>query len=211
MRANSIVTVTGEIPAGQLGPTLAHEHLWCDVSIHSGKKDNILADVSLMTQELGYYRNVGGRSVVELTAEGIGRDPVRLRAISQASGVQVISGIALYDQTTYPNWVRQASLDQIADYFVREIEEGTGGVRAGLIGELMSHNEPQPNAAGYRLHEAEALVFRAAARAQRRTGIAISTHASLGVTVMLTGTKIRQKILSITCRFWSAVRTAPSI
>ena len=180
MRADSIVTVTGEISAGLLGPTLAHEHLWIDVSMHSGKKDNILKDVSLMTRELEYCRKVGGRSIIEVTPEGLARDPVKLRAISQASGVQVISGIAFYDESTYPNWVRQASLDQIADYFVREIEEGTEGVRAGLIGELMSHNEPQPNAAGYKLHKGEALVFGAAARAQRRTGVAISTHASLG-------------------------------
>jgi predicted metal-dependent phosphotriesterase family hydrolase len=180
MRTGSIVTVTGEISAGQLGPTLAHEHLWIDVSVHSGKKDNILADVSLIAGELEHYRRVGGRSIIEVTPEGLSRDPLKLRAISQASGVQIISGIAFYDQSTYPNWLRRASLDQIADYFVREIQEGTGGVRAGLIGELMSHNEPQPNAACYKLEENEALVFRAAARAQRWTGVAISTHASLG-------------------------------
>ncbi len=63
---------------------------------------------------------------------------------------------------------------------MREIEEGTDGVRAGLIGELMSHNEPVANASGYRLHEMEERVFIAAAQAQKRTGVAISTHASLG-------------------------------
>ena len=37
---------------------------------------------------------------------------------------------------------------QIADYFVRHLDEGEAGVRAGFIGELMSHNEPVPNPAG---------------------------------------------------------------
>jgi phosphotriesterase-related protein len=94
--------------------------------------------------------------------------------------VQVVSGIAFYDQSTYPEWVRSASVEAIADYFVRLLEEGEHGVRAGLIGEVMSHNEPVANAAGYRLEPLEHRVFVAAAQAQRRTGAAISTHASLG-------------------------------
>src|SRR5206468_435624 len=90
------------------------------------------------------------------------------------------SGMAFYDESTYPEWLRTASVDQIADYLVRQIEEGSEGVRAGLIGELASHNEPAPNVSGYQLHEPENRVFVAAAKAQKRTGVAISTHASLG-------------------------------
>ena len=175
-----ITTVTGEIAAGQLGVTLAHEHLYCDISVLSGKPDNRVMDVSLVGEELAYFRQAGGRSIVELTPEGIGRDAARLRDISQVSGVQVISGIAFYQQDSYPEWVRAATVDRIADYFVREIEEGDQGVRAGLIGEVASHNEPQANPSGYRLYEPERSVFVAAAKAQRRTGVAISTHASLG-------------------------------
>lgn len=51
---------------------------------------------------------------------------------------------------------------------------------AGLIGELMSHNQPEPDPTGYRLHEVEHRIFQAAASAQRRTRVAISTHAALG-------------------------------
>lgn len=175
-----IVTVTGEIPSAQLGRTLAHEHLYCDISLQSGRPDNRLMDVPLMAEEMRHFLRAGGRSIIEVTPEGIGRDAVQLRAISEASGVQLVSGIAFYDQSTYPAWLRTATVDEIADYFVRQLEEGVDGVRAGLIGELMSHNEPVANAAGYRLQEAEHRVFVAAARAQRRTGVAISTHASLG-------------------------------
>ena len=179
-KTDYIVTVTGEIPAGQLGVTSAHEHLYCDISVSSGNKDNILNDVTLIVRELEYYRKAGGKSIIELTPVDLGRDPIRLKAISEGSGVQLISGIAFYDQNTYPDWVRRAAVDQIADYFVHELEEGTDGVRAALSGELGSHNEPKPNASGYKLQELETLVFRAAARAQRRTGVPISTHASLG-------------------------------
>ena len=62
-----------------------------------------------------------------------------------------------------PGWVGAASREQIADYFVRQIEVGQDGVRAGVIGELMSHNEPVADPRGYRLHEPERRVFEAAA------------------------------------------------
>ncbi len=175
-----IVTVTGEIPARQWGVTSAHEHLYCDISASSGKKDNILTDVSLIIRELEYYRETGGQSIIELTAADIGRDPVKLKVISETTGIQVVSGIAFYLESTYPDWLRRATVGQITDYFVREIEEGTEGIRAGLIGELPSHNESEPNPSGYKLRELETLIFQAAAKAQQRTGIAISTHASQG-------------------------------
>jgi len=146
-----ITTVTGDIPAGNLGPTLAHEHLYCDISIHSGREDNRIMDVSLMAEEMTYFRKAGGRSIIEMTSEGIGRDASKLREISEASGVYVVSGVAFYQESTYPDWLRAATIGQIADYLVRQIDEGDRGVRAGLIGELASHNEPEPNP-GYRLN-----------------------------------------------------------
>jgi len=115
------MTVTGEVPGEQLGPTSAHEHLYCDISVHSGRNDNILTDVPVMVGELAHVRRAGGRTVVDVTPEGIGRDPARLKAISEGSGVQVVSGIAFYTEETYPAWVRGATEAQIADYFVREI------------------------------------------------------------------------------------------
>jgi phosphotriesterase-related protein len=175
-----IITVTGALPASQMGPTLAHEHLYSDFAVFSGRADNHFTASSEVIEELAAFRQAGGRTIVELTPEGTGRDPVQLREISRASGVQVISGIAFYEESTYPAWVRQASVEQIADYFVFHLEEGQNGVRAGVIGEITSHNEPEPNPSGYRLREVERRVFEAAARAQRQTGACITTHAALG-------------------------------
>ena len=172
-----VTTVTGEIPSADLGVTLAHEHIICEVSLHSGNPDNLMQDIPLMVEELVLFRQAGGHSIIEVTPEGIGRDPVKLQAISEASGVQIVSGIAFYEESTYPAWLRAATVDEIADFFVRQIAEGTDGVRAGLIGELMSHNEPVSNCASYQLTTGEARVFQAAAQAQRQTGVAISTHA----------------------------------
>jgi phosphotriesterase-related protein len=178
--AGCVMTVTGQVSGELLGPTSVHEHLHCDISVHSGREDNILTDVPVMAEELAYVRHAGGHTIVDVTPEGVGRNPAMLKAISQGSGVQVVSGIAFYTEETYPAWVRGSTETQLADYFVREIEEGRDGVRAGLIGELASHNENQPEPAAYRLTEGETHVFRAAAQAQQRTGVAITTHASLG-------------------------------
>jgi len=180
MGVRLVMTVTGEITGDKLGPTLAHEHLYCDISTYSGRPDNRVTNVPLMVDELADFRQAGGGSVIELTPEGIGRDAAKLRDISQGSRVPIISGMAFYDESTYPEWLRTATVDQITDYLVRQIEEGTDGVRAGLIGELASHNEPAANASGYQLRENENRVFVAAAKAQKKTGVAISTHASLG-------------------------------
>ena len=85
MGGGVVVTVTGEIPAGELGPTLAHEHLYCDISSFSGKPDNRLTVAPQVAEELAWFRQAGGRSIVEVTPEANGRDPVKLREISEAS------------------------------------------------------------------------------------------------------------------------------
>ena len=146
-----IVTVTGTIPASELGPTLAHEHLHSDFSVFSGKPDNRFMVASEVIQELAWFRQAGGQCIVEVTPEGTGRDPAQLREISRASGVQVISGIAFYEESTFPAWAREASVEQIAEFFILQLEEGQAGVRAGIIGELTSHNESEPNPSAYRL------------------------------------------------------------
>ena len=183
--SGQVVSVTGPIAAADIGPTLAHEHLYCDLSVSSGREDNVLTDSTRTVSELNHFRAAGGRTIIEATPEGIGRDPVKLRDISQASGVQIVSGIALYVPCTYPPWVREAAgrpafVSRIADFFVRQIEAGEGGVRAGIIGELTSHNQPGGGPETYRLEEIETAVFAAAARAQQRTNVGITTHASLG-------------------------------
>ena len=175
-----IRTVCGEIPSDQLGPTLAHEHLCCDISHTSGNPDNYMLDWELIVRELEFFKKAGGRGILEVTPVDLNADPGALRRIGEASGVHIVRGISFYQESCYPEWLRSATVDRITEFFVREIEEGEEGVAAGFIGEIGTHNQPEPDPAGYRLSEAETRVFQAAARAQQRTGVLISTHASLG-------------------------------
>jgi len=81
----SIQTVTGPMAADALGRTLAHEHIWCDLTGHSGREDNRVTDAARSIAELAHFHAAGGGAIIELTPEGIGRNPARLREISLAS------------------------------------------------------------------------------------------------------------------------------
>ena len=176
----AVRTVCGDIPDDRLGVAMAHEHLCCDFSLSGGSPDNCMRDWELIAAELQFYKRSGGAAVFEVTPYDMGSDPEALRRISAESGVHIVHGISFYREDRYPDWVRAASAESLAEFFASRIEDGVQGVRCGLIGEIGSHNEPEPDPKGYRLYEGEAKVFRAAALAQRTTGAAISTHASLG-------------------------------
>jgi len=175
-----VQTVCGEISDSELGATLTHEHLICDFSTTGGSPANKMSDWELIARELLSFREVGGRAIFEVTPHGLGNDPEALRRISEASDVHIVYGTAFYVEETYPLWVTTTTVEKIADFFVSQIESGYEGIRAGLIGELASHNDDYPRTDGYRLSIGEERVFRAAALAQQQTGVAISTHACLG-------------------------------
>lgn len=173
-----VMTVTG--PASRLGPALAHEHVWCDLSRSSGKRDNYLMDEELSVAELALFRQAGGGTIVEATPVGVGRDPERLRSISQRSGVNIVSGIGFYSTDLCPPWALAAGVEELAGFFKEQIETGTNGVRAGIIGEIFSHNDDAVDESAYALTSWETTLFHAAAQAQQATGVAVTTHAAIG-------------------------------
>ena len=175
-----ISTVTGPLPPNHLGVTLPHEHIIHRVETHSGNPDNRFDDMALMAEELVALKRAGGGAVCDVTPLGLGRDPCALREVSRRSGVTVISGVGLYQTEVLPAELAALSEEALTDELVREIEGGKSGIPAGLIGEIASHNSESASWLTYGLTEAETRVFRAAAQAQRRTGRAIYTHASLG-------------------------------
>jgi predicted metal-dependent phosphotriesterase family hydrolase len=77
--------------------------------------------------------------------------------------------------------LRSMTPAQLADFLVREAAGESTGIAAGFFGEIASHNEPHNSEwRQYRLWDEERTLFQAVAGAQRRTGLFISTHASLG-------------------------------
>jgi len=166
----AIMTVQGPIPAAAAGYTLSHEHLLCDLwpIVHS--YDGILDDESLAARELDTYREAGGATVVDVTSGGLGRNPAALRRISQATGVNIVMGAAWYREGVYPRCVYELDSTALAERIVGELNEGVDGtdVRAGVIGEIGTERKF--------ITPAQERVFRASARAHRRTGASIVTH-----------------------------------
>jgi predicted metal-dependent phosphotriesterase family hydrolase len=167
-----IRTVLGPIAPEQLGICMVHEHLLID-AWNMWPVPNyslIVDDVDLVTEEVQAYREAGGVSIVDVTPIGLGRDPVALRRISQATGVQLIMGCGWYRERVYPRYIQEQSADDLAAMLVAEITQGVDGtgIRPGIIGEIGTERTF--------ITPAQERVFRAVARAHLQTGAPISTH-----------------------------------
>ena len=172
-----VQTVLGPIDPADLGVTLPHEHTQIALWQIPDRWDywQLTRDRVTILQELRAYRDAGGRSLVDLTLPGVGRDPAWLVDLSLASGLHLVMGCGWYRGAYYPAdaLIDRRSVDDLADELVREATLGVGesGVRPGIIGEIGT-DKPWLSAQEERVH-------RAAARAARRTGLAVTTHAVL--------------------------------
>jgi phosphotriesterase-related protein len=193
-----IQTVRGDIGPEALGITLAHEHLLIDVTcrwreptdpylrqiadrpvemgilgdLHrnpSISKDSLrLSDVDLAIEELRHFKEAGGQALLDHTSRWIGADPLALRRIAEATGLHIVAGCGYYSPVLPPN-VEELTIDDLADSIVRDVTAGLHDtdVRAGFIGEIGTN---------WPLSPPEIKFLRAGARAQVRTGAALSIH-----------------------------------
>lgn len=132
--------------------------------------DNLVLDSEpLAIEELARYRDAGGRSVVDCTLPGIGRDPEALVRVARATGLHIVMGTGFYVEATHPPEVAAMSSDDVAARIVREVREGVDGtgIRAGLMGEV---------GCSWPMTDAEVKVLRGAALAQAELGCALSIH-----------------------------------
>jgi phosphotriesterase-related protein len=171
-----VQTVLGPIDPADLGVTLPHEHTAITLWQIPNRWDywELRRDEPVILAELAQFRAAGGRSLVDLTLPGVGRDPAWLRGLSEASGLAIVMGAGWYREPYYPAeaLIDRRSVDSLADELVRDATVGVGesGIRAGILGEIGT-DKPWLSAREERVH-------RAVARAARRTGLAISTHAA---------------------------------
>ncbi|MFN8524241.1 MAG: phosphotriesterase [Chloroflexota bacterium] len=168
------MTVLGPIPSRDMGITLPHEHLQFDLfRITRDRNGRFNAnDIPMLVDELAHFKQAGGRTLVELSNQGLSRDPEALKRIATASGINIIMGSGWYREPYYDHaYIRRASVRQIADDIVDEIEHGVGGsgARPGIIGEIGADLDY--------VSPAEERVFRASAKAHLRTGLTVTTHA----------------------------------
>lgn len=169
-----IQTVLGKITPEELGICSAHEHLSIDLSRVKKDPDTILDDEQGMREELEDFYRLGGRSMVEVTNDGMGRDALVLKRLSETTGVHLITCTGFYKDPYIPDFADGWKAEQFAQHFIKEATEGIGdtGILPGVIGEVgTSKNEMKPI-------ERELLI--GAAMAGAETGLPVTTHTTLG-------------------------------
>ncbi|WP_404322828.1 phosphotriesterase [Cytobacillus firmus] len=169
-----IQTVLGKIAPEELGICSAHEHLSIDLSRVKKDPDTILDDEQGMREELEDFYRLGGRSMVEVTNDGMGRDALVLKRLSEATGVHLITCTGFYKDPYIPDFADGWKAELFAQHFIKEAKEGIAdtGILPGVIGEVgTSKNEMKPI-------ERELLI--GAAMAGTETGLPVTTHTTLG-------------------------------
>lgn len=192
-RSDKVQTVLGLIDPSELGHTQPHEHLLVNL-IPAPQRDGAVGEKIRMDnlgwnrrhwtsnpenlrltseedaiKELEDYKAAGGGAMVELSIIGIDRDPEAYGRVSKASGVHVVMGAGYYTSAYHPPEVESMSEEELAKVMVRDVVEGAQGtgIKSGIIGEI---------GLDWPVHDNEAKVLRAAARAQRETGASLNIH-----------------------------------
>lgn len=195
-----IMTVGGVVAKEDLGVTTPHEHALIDIRLQytgdrtpgsvgwDGKvapqyydtlmrdcyalRDNLLLDDrELAIREITLFANAGGKTFVDVTPDGIGRDVQFLKRLAEEIGMHVVTCSGYYTADAHPEWVRNASVAEIAEKMIRELTVGIDGtdIKAGIIGEIGTGTE---------LDAEELRVLEASAVAHKCTGAPIMVHLS---------------------------------
>ena len=194
-----VQTVLGPIEPSELGITQTHEHLLVNTHAirpepteasaqqifhaplspsisayirHYGMEnlDNaVLDDIDVAIEEVSLYKRQGGQAIVEVTSNGIGRDPSGLEQISRSTGLHIVAGASYYVADAHPSDMDTKSEDDIVGEIIHDVTIGykDTGVRSGVIGEV---------GCSWPLTANEEKVVRASGRAQMITGAPILIH-----------------------------------
>ena len=165
-----INSVLGPLDTANMGFTLSHEHvIVTSAGIQQMYPEFIdrAATIERAVRDFKEAHNEGLRTIIDVTTIDLGRDIRMLEQVSRESGINIICCTGVWRDIPRVFWT--ASPDDIAPLFIREIEQGIEGtgIKAGII--------KVANDVGGVTEEGE-IILRAAARAQKATGVPISTH-----------------------------------
>jgi predicted metal-dependent phosphotriesterase family hydrolase len=186
-----VLTALGPVAPSALGRVMMHEHLHSD--IYDWDRGELVQEERPITEErrallmreaipyLRQCKDYGCRAFVEATMPPWRAWPTFYAEASRATGLHIIVCTGFYREVEVGTYwvktpedaiwpfVRRASVDELAAFCIGEITEGIHSteVHAGAI---------KLGSSAAELTEAEEKTFRAGARAQRATGVHITTH-----------------------------------
>lgn len=155
------------------GYTLMHEHTTIDLSGVKQDADCRLDCYEQTREEYRHLYELGVRRIVDVTNDGMGRNPEYIARMEQETGISIVQSTGFYKEPFLPERVYQQTISELADWMVSELRDGIqGGPKARMIGEIGTSKNC--------MTEMEQKVFQAAAIAARETGAPIYTHTTLG-------------------------------
>ncbi|CAG1009082.1 Phosphotriesterase homology protein [Anaerolineales bacterium] len=170
-----IRTILGDISPSELGVTTCHEHLLWSVPEPYVDEDPDLGfdSIPAAVAEARYFKSAGGNALVEMTTAEIGRCPVELRQIAEASGLHVIAATGHHKEKFSAAALAGKSVDEIANGIITDINLGMSGtdIKAGVIKAASSQNTAT---------DSERRVIHAVGLAHEATGAPVSTHTEAG-------------------------------
>lgn len=185
-------TVLGDVKAADIGAVMFHEHVLFDIVPPGTVGDRDAAidmqnrwqinyrsnetpanahqrDPDIAADELRYFAADGGSLIIDQSVAGLARDPAGLVRASRASGVHLVAAAGSYTAAYLPDSLTDLDISSLTTLFINEVTNGLDGtsIRAGLIGEM---------GCSWPITAFEERALRAAARAARATGAAVSVH-----------------------------------
>ena len=162
------MTVLGPIEPNTVGNTTTHDHIIIDfnavltdpidskdiskmdekISIDNlgwvrfnwaSSKDNLVyQNVEDACNELNHYKNSGGKTIVDVTNIGLGRDAKKLKEISSKTGVNIVMGSGFYVELAQRKNYTSDGIESLFESIMKDITIGAddSDIRSGIIGEV---------------------------------------------------------------------------
>ena len=175
-----VETVRGPVPTAELGTTLMHEHVFVltpDSQTNWSDEWDEETKVAEAIDKLTQLAEVGVRTIVDPTVDGLGRDIRRVARVNEAvPQLNIVAATGVYTYADVPGFFAERGPgalpdlpEPMIDLFVRDIREGIQGtgVKAAFFKCAIDHHG---------LTVGVERVMRAVARAHAETGAPIMVH-----------------------------------
>ena len=173
-------TTAGPLQEDEIGDVLAHHHMFVELGAVPPTA-YLEADPEIVYEVIGPWledaKALGIGTFIEFTPEGVGRRPDIVKYVADQAGLPTMLVTGIYREPFMPDWVYDASVEEIADFMRTELNVGVTdtGVPAGFI--KLSQNDT-----GMTLQERK--VLEAACIVAQETGAAIASHITSGTTAL---------------------------